>query len=69
MYACVEINNARHVARKKGLADGADGAAQGELPRGYQCTLLLLLLVCPCLCIVVLAHPSTEPTSMAILVT
>lgn len=69
MYACVEINNnARHVARKKGPADGADGAAQGELPRGYQCT-LLLLLVCPCLCIMVLAHPSTEPTSMAIVVT
>lgn len=39
---------------------------QGELPRGYQCT---PLLVCLSVCIVVLAHPSTERMSMAIVVT
>jgi hypothetical protein len=58
----VEINT-KHVARMKGPADDADGAMEhAELPdaRCYSCL---------CLCIVVLVHPSTEPTSMAIAVT
>ena len=64
----------KHVAaaaasRKKGPTDdgdgdgdgGGDGAAQGELPR------CCCLCACICVCVswyLLLAHPSTEPTSM-----
>lgn len=62
IQCCLVEINTKDVARKKGPGDDGDGASS----RDYQCT---PLLVCLFVCIVVLAHPSTERMSMAIVVT
>ena len=67
IQCCLVEINTKDVARTKGPGDDGDGAGeQGELPREAANA---RRYSCACLCIVVLAHPSTERMSMAIVVT